>query len=731
MTLFIHCYSKGHDALQETALRILSDILTTHHTILLPVATVADGTSVAPPTFQKPLLRSFAKALKTSSPPAVQTVAVTALAKMLLTGTLSPSGPAVPPSIKELNDSSIDALLMSLIVSFFHPRTRDNLALRQALTYFLPVFCHSRVSNAQHMRKIAVPAVHAVLAAADDYFALEAEEDSDGEIDDSMSEKEVKALISGLTGMLAEWTDERRIVGLGVDPNQPPGMTATTVNIKPADSLHLAITRDILQRTLGAGTSSAAPREERKYLLSFLAKLHIPSPPAAPVSRAASRGGSRAPDGPGDDRASMRSSTPMSTAPHHEATDVSSDGGAELLLQVKDLLDQAIAANVAADAAGRNALVKAKNSVLKLLAAAQLESHFGQKMVATGRGGSVGPSGSGSASAPTGGKRERDRDASQMPNIKEEDEEEAAAAAVDEGYSRASVSTRRDEGHSRASAAPSVSAAPSMRRSSKRSASVLSTQNQDEDGGDDNTIVARPRISANTSASRRDSIASAASRASRTSSRRSNVSAAARDDEEGDGNDTPRASVSASRRESLASAASSRASRASSRRSNVSAAAQDVEEGDGGYTPRASVSASRRESVASAASSRASRASSRLSNVSVASSAAQNDEEGDGTIVARPRPRASVSASRRESGAGVPSSRTTRMSTRRSASIASSSVADNDEEEDDTIVARPRTTTTRRESGASVASRMSRMSTRRSVSSSVAGSEAGSSFVEE
>ncbi|KAL1959922.1 hypothetical protein VTO42DRAFT_590 [Malbranchea cinnamomea] len=458
MTLFIHCYSKGHEALQETALRILSDILTTHHSMLLPVATAADGSSVTPPSFQKPLLRVFAKALKTSSPPAIQSVAVIALAKLLLTGTLSPSGPSVPPSIKELNENSIDTLLQALIVSFFHPRTRDNLSLRQALTYFFPVYCHSRVSNAEHMRKITVPAIRAVLAAADDFYSLEAEEDSDGEIDDSVGEKEIKALMSNLTGMLAEWTDERRIVGLGVDPKQPPGTATASLTIKPADSLHLALTRDILQRILGAGISSAAPREERKYLLSLLSKLHIPSPPAAPASRAASRAGSRVPEGvsAADDRASVRSSTPMSTvaAPNqaNEQTEVSADG-AELLQQVKELLDQAITSNVAADATGRNALVKAKNSVLKLLAAAQIESHNLQYHGRTARGGSLGPS----------SRRERERDrASPMPHIKEEEEEEEG-----EGYSRASTT-----------------------QSSRRS---NSPRDEDEDG--DDTVIARRRDS--------------------------------------------------------------------------------------------------------------------------------------------------------------------------------------------------------------------------------------------
>ncbi|EEP79133.1 conserved hypothetical protein [Uncinocarpus reesii 1704] len=347
MSLFIHCYSKGHEALQEMALRILSDILTVHHTILLPVISQNDPNAVTPPPFQKPLLKVFAKALKTNSPASVQTIAVTSLAKLLLTGTLSPSGPSVPPSIKELNESSIDTLLQALVLSFFHPRTRENLSLRQALTYFLPVYCHSRLVNAQHMRKIAVPVIRVVLAAADDFYALEAEEDSDGEIDESL-------------GMLVEWTDDRRIIGLNPETPLPGTSIVPNPPLKPSESLHLALAKDLLQRVLGVGGFSAAPREERKLLLSMLGKLYIPVPPSAP-----SRPGSRAPEGP-DERENLRSSIRSGRSDQEQGT-IEDDG--ELLLEVKELLNQAIASNVASDATGRNALVKAKNAVLKLLAA--------------------------------------------------------------------------------------------------------------------------------------------------------------------------------------------------------------------------------------------------------------------------------------------------------------------------------------------------------------------------
>lgn len=353
MILFIHCYSKGHEALQVTALQILSDMLTTHPTLLLPVAQ-PDGDTVSPPVFQKSLLKAFSRALKANSPASVQTSAATALSKLLLTNTFSPSGPNIPPAIKELNESAIETLLQSLVVSFFHPRTRENPALRQALAYFFPVYCHSRLANTEHMRRIAVPVVRAVLHAAEEYFSLEAEEDSDGDIDESLAEREVKALMTGVVGMLVEWTDERRVVGLGGERVLAGGAASSSA----CGFVHLALVKDILERVLGV--SAGAPkctREEKKLLFSIVSKVHI-APPSAPAasSRAGSRAGSRAPEGEDPFRSSTRSAT----------TEIDADQ-AKLAEETKELLDEAIEENVAVDASSRNALVKVKNSVLKIL----------------------------------------------------------------------------------------------------------------------------------------------------------------------------------------------------------------------------------------------------------------------------------------------------------------------------------------------------------------------------
>ncbi|KAL4944671.1 hypothetical protein BDV06DRAFT_186800 [Aspergillus oleicola] len=353
MTLFIHCFSKGHEPLQVTAIHILCDMLTSHPTLLAPV-TQADKETVAPPAFQKPLLKVFARALKPSTASTVQTAAATALSKLMLTGVFTPSAANIPQAIQDYNQNAIETLLQSLVVSFFHPRTRENPALRQSLAYFFPVYCHSRPENTQHMRKITVPVIRTVLNSAEEYYSLEAEEDSDGEIDEAVGDKELKALMTGVLGMLSEWTDERRVIGLGGERVLAGGPASSNA----CGFMHLELVKDILERVLGisAGTNRCS-KEERKLLFSLMSKLYI-SPPTAP-----SRSASQSLENDDPFRSSVRSSQGGSFS-----SEISPENIA-LAQEVKELLDQTIEEGMATDAAGRNALVKVKNVVLKLLAA--------------------------------------------------------------------------------------------------------------------------------------------------------------------------------------------------------------------------------------------------------------------------------------------------------------------------------------------------------------------------
>lgn len=46
-------------------------------------------------------------------------------------------------------------VLQSLVLLYFSPETADNQALRQCLTYFLPVYCYSSPDNQRRMLNVS------------------------------------------------------------------------------------------------------------------------------------------------------------------------------------------------------------------------------------------------------------------------------------------------------------------------------------------------------------------------------------------------------------------------------------------------------------------------------------------------------------------------------------------------------------------------------------------------
>lgn len=219
------------------------------------------------------------------------------------------------------------------------------------------------------MRRIGVPVIRAVLNATEEHFSLEAEEDSDGDVDETLSEREIKNLMTGVIGMLVEWTDERRVIGM-TSENVLSGGVA---NPNAQGWVHLALIKDILERVLGISTGpNKCSKDERKLLMSLLSKLYIATP--SPLV-STSRSGSRVPDSEDAFRSSGRS-----IREEIEPTQL------QLTEEVKELLDQAIEDGVAPDATGRNAIVKIKNTVLKIIALAR-ESAAGSRTSVRDRAG--------------------------------------------------------------------------------------------------------------------------------------------------------------------------------------------------------------------------------------------------------------------------------------------------------------------------------------------------------
>ena len=127
---------------------------------------------------EKSIYKIFTKALKAVHTPDVQSAATIALCKLMLTAVIQD-----------------EDLLKQAAICYFDPSTKDNAAVRQALSYFLPVYCHSKRKNMEHMAAIAPGIVHALLSLGE-------------EIDD----EEEMVGITVVCTMLVDWTDTRKLV---------------------------------------------------------------------------------------------------------------------------------------------------------------------------------------------------------------------------------------------------------------------------------------------------------------------------------------------------------------------------------------------------------------------------------------------------------------------------------------------------------------------------------------
>ncbi|KAI9828456.1 MAG: hypothetical protein M1832_002884 [Thelocarpon impressellum] len=240
ITLFLHCFNKGHDALQVYALHILCDILTVHGPTLLASAAFEAG---------KPLFKMFGKALRADERPEVQAAACTAACKLMLG--------------RVVRD---DDLLKLLVLAYFDPSTAGNLGLRQALSYFLPVYCHSRGENQARMGRVAVPVMHGLALLG---------EDIDEELEEDMVPLPVVA------AQLVDWTDPRKLVVAGEAASWDEMGRKESKGVN--GDVHLDLAVEVLEKICSSGCS----REERKILASMLGKLYITSHAAPSKLRAA------------------------------------------------------------------------------------------------------------------------------------------------------------------------------------------------------------------------------------------------------------------------------------------------------------------------------------------------------------------------------------------------------------------------------------------------------------
>lgn len=165
-----------------------------------------------------------------------------------------------------------EELLKQLVSLFFDPATIENAAVTQALSYFLPVFCHSKRENMELMSVIAAGVIHTQVNLANE-----------------MDEEEESIGINIVGNMLVDWTDARKLViqdTAAVSWNEAGEKEAKAVN----GDVHLALAESLLERVISHGCSSRFPRvaslscadncligEERKAILTVLGKLYITS----------------------------------------------------------------------------------------------------------------------------------------------------------------------------------------------------------------------------------------------------------------------------------------------------------------------------------------------------------------------------------------------------------------------------------------------------------------------
>ncbi|RPA81840.1 hypothetical protein BJ508DRAFT_107527 [Ascobolus immersus RN42] len=219
LTLFAHCFNKGHESLQVESLRIISDILMVHGPSIFSNGACA--------LEERTLYRLMVKAIKLCDAEEVQTCAVEVACKLLLA--------------QVVQDSD---LLRSLVLIYFDQDTADNAALRQTLAYFLPVFFHSSFHNQSKLQRDFITIIQQLLLMYE-------------------SADQTKSMVapSVFTHLLLEWADPRKNINFQSGSLMEDGI----------HDGHVLIAIDAMEKC-----SDKSCQNLRKLLISLLSKLYIP-----------------------------------------------------------------------------------------------------------------------------------------------------------------------------------------------------------------------------------------------------------------------------------------------------------------------------------------------------------------------------------------------------------------------------------------------------------------------
>jgi condensin complex subunit 3 len=181
------------------------------------------------------LLKVYVKAVKGGAKaPEVQAVATVAASKLLLGRVVN-------------EEAACQDLLKSLVVAYFDPSSASNQTVRQALNYFLPVFCFSRAENQDLMRSIALDAIHSL------FNLRESLEDDDVDVGEDM------VSMTAIGACLVDWTDPRKCYS-------PTSLLDTDKKLVNGD-VHLEFAMDIIEKLTGNITSRFTYWSEERHML--------------------------------------------------------------------------------------------------------------------------------------------------------------------------------------------------------------------------------------------------------------------------------------------------------------------------------------------------------------------------------------------------------------------------------------------------------------------------------
>ncbi|KAG8843652.1 hypothetical protein FRB96_003876 [Tulasnella sp. 330] len=175
--------------------------------------------------------------------PDVQAIACEGVAKLMLSGIVSDNN-----------------LLRSLIILYLIPETEDNLALRQCLSYFFPVYCYSSPINQRRMQMLYITQVF-----LQTYWRLR-------EHRKTLEKHEEMVPASQMGLLFLDWTDVEK----AVDPEADQ-----TIQVDFAIEIMTALLKQEFPMNveLAEGRSKrniSLTREDKKVLCQMLPKMHVP-----------------------------------------------------------------------------------------------------------------------------------------------------------------------------------------------------------------------------------------------------------------------------------------------------------------------------------------------------------------------------------------------------------------------------------------------------------------------